>query len=76
MTQESEIRYETQNFWVKETCTSFEVYEIGCTHSTRCAIIGKSLGLNRAIAECDRRQAKYDQEPQETLDWLDALASD
>lgn len=35
----------------------YEVYKIGITHATRCAIIGWNgdLGLARAIAECERR---------------------
>ena len=55
---EADILYETRNslFWVTKTRKAFEVYKTGTTHSTRCATIGLSLGLGRAIAEADRRQ--------------------
>jgi len=56
--KESDILYESKNYWVRGTENSYEVYKIGLTHSTRCAIIGKSLGLNRAIEECLRRENK------------------
>ena len=54
--QEKDIRYENGAYWVLETPNAFEVYRVGVTHSTRCATIGKSLGLARAIAEVDRRE--------------------
>lgn len=56
--KESDILYEKGNYWV---CASnkggYEVYRIGITHSTRCAIIGYkgAEGLLLAKMECDRR---------------------
>lgn len=59
--KESDILYENGDYWV---CKSFakkgyEVYRIGITNSTRCAIIGfeGEEGLKRAKAECDKRAA-------------------
>lgn len=54
---ESDIQYETANFWVLDVgAKGYEVYRSGVTHSTRVASIGRSLGLAKAIAECDKRQ--------------------
>ena len=55
---EAQIAYEKADFWVLNLGKKgFEVYKNGITHSTRCAIIGYQgeNGLNRAIAEIDRR---------------------
>lgn len=59
----SNILHETNqgNFWVTKTKKAFEVYRVGVTHSIRCAVISLSFGLNRAIAEADRRQDQLDQ---------------
>lgn len=57
--QEKDIKHETRNFWVLDVGNKgFEIYRIGVTHSTRVAQIGYrgEFGLNRAIAECERRQ--------------------
>ena len=56
----SDIMYEKGNFWVLQTNKGYEVYEVGVTCSTRCAIIGYkgAKGLERAIAECDKRVNK------------------
>jgi len=61
----SDIAYETHDFWVLSVDTKgFEVYRKGATASTRCASIGHgeapNLGLTRAKAEADRRQAAFD----------------
>jgi len=53
----SDIQYENKTHWVKKTPKGFEVYRIGVTHSTRCAIIGYKgdKGLSWAIAEANKR---------------------
>jgi len=57
---EKDIMHETTNFWVLKVPGKewYEVYKSGITHSTRVAIIGYKGEevLNRAIAECNRRQ--------------------
>ena len=56
--KESQIAYEKGPFWVLNLGSKgFEVYKIGITHSTRCAVIGYqgSKGLERAKTEIDRR---------------------
>ncbi len=58
--REQNIKHETKDFWVLDVgAKGFEVYCTGITHSTRCAQIGYQgeVGLNKAIAECERRQA-------------------
>lgn len=56
-----DIRHETQDFWVLDVGTKgFEVYRKGATHSTRVASIGKSMGLERAISECQQRQTQLE----------------
>jgi hypothetical protein len=57
--KESDIVYESGAHWVLRVKNGFEVYKNGVTHSTRCAIIGfkGAEGLERAKAECDRREA-------------------
>lgn len=55
-----DIKYETSDYWVLSVGPKgFEVYQKGLTHSTRVASIGhgETLGLSRAIAEADKRQA-------------------
>lgn len=55
-----QIAYETKDFWVLDVGSrGFEVYRTGITHSTRVAQIGlgETLGLPRAIAEANKRQA-------------------
>lgn len=65
MITEKDIKHETRDFWVAAVgAKGFEVYRTGVTHSTRCASIGHgpapNLGLTRAIAEGERRQALLD----------------
>lgn len=55
-----DIKYETPNFWVLDVGRKgYEVYRNGATCSVRVASIGHgtSLGLPRAIAEADKREA-------------------
>ncbi len=55
----SDVLYETQahRFWVLDVGPKgFEVYRADTTASTRVASIGKSLGLQRAIDEANRRE--------------------
>ena len=56
---EKDIAFEKGDYWVLKVATGFEVYRTGITHSTRCAQIGfkGEAGLQRAIAEIDRRLA-------------------
>lgn len=57
------IRHETRNFWVLDVGRrGYEVHQKGITHSTRVASIGlgETLGLPKAIDECERRQAIAD----------------
>lgn len=56
--RETDILYETKTHWVCKGRKAFEVYRNESTHSVRCAIIGFSLGLDRAIAECDKQTAR------------------
>ena len=55
--RERDIAFERGDYWVLRVRTGFEVYRIGVTHSTRCAVIGfkGAEGMRRAIAEIDRR---------------------
>ena len=61
---EKDIAYENKNYFVlrkkhkKSGNQFYEVYKIGVTHSTRCAIIGYSgeKGLTKAIQEIKRRE--------------------
>jgi len=58
--REQDIKHETRDYWVLDAgAKGFEVYRTGITHSTRCAQIGHigQIGLDKAIAECERRQA-------------------
>ena len=54
----SDVKHETKHFWVLQVKHGFEVYKTGITHSVRCAQIGYKgeIGLNKAIAECERRE--------------------
>ena len=59
-----DIVYETADLWVLEVPKGHEVYQTGITCSTRKARIGDfadGSGLQRAIDECNRRQAIKDQ---------------
>jgi len=56
-----DIAYERGSYWVLKVPTGYEVYRTGITHSTRVARIGwpgEQKGLDRAIAEIDRREAQ------------------
>jgi len=56
--KESNIVYEKSDYWALQTPKGyFEVYQVGITHSTRCAQIGYAgeEGLARVKAEIDRR---------------------
>lgn len=58
---EHDIIHEGRHHFVIQTKKGFEVYRIGVTHATRCASIGwpfSEKGRSRAIAECQRRDAK------------------
>jgi hypothetical protein len=63
MIKEKDILYMLPNFWVLRVKNGFEVLRSGTTHSTRCAQIGfkGAIGLNKAVAECDKRQKELDQ---------------
>lgn len=65
--RESDIAYERGDYWVLRLPKDkgYEVYKVGITHSTRCAIIGfpGHIGLARAIAEIDRRTTKEGPRP-------------
>lgn len=58
--REKDIAYETPDhkYWVLRVGYGYEIYEVGITHSTRKGIIGfkGQEGLDRAIAEIERRQ--------------------
>ncbi len=56
--RESDILYQSGPYWVCRKGKGFEVYKDGVTHSVRVASIGfeGEKGLQRAKAECDRRQ--------------------
>lgn len=61
-----DVKHETPNFWVLDLHDrGYEVYRKGGTHSTRCAQIGwpGAVGLEKAIAECERRQKEYWSKP-------------
>jgi len=59
MLTEKDIMYENGKFWVLRTKKSYEVYEVGVTHSVRRAVVGRSFpnALERAKQTCDKRQA-------------------
>ena len=56
------IKFETKDFWVKETEYGYEVYRRGITCSRRCAQIGWPglIGFEKAKAECLKRQTQID----------------
>lgn len=61
----SDIAYETHDFWVLSVgARGYEVMRKGATGSYRVASIGNGpaprLGIERAKAEADRRQAEID----------------
>ncbi len=49
--------YESGEYYVIATAKAYEVYKNVSTHAERCATIGLSLGLGRAIREVERRLA-------------------
>lgn len=55
---EEDILFERGAHWVIAVPTGFEVYRNEVTHAVRCARIGVKgeAGLQRAIAECERRE--------------------
>ena len=55
-----DVVHESKGHWVLRIKDGFEVYRTGVTHSTRCSQIGFTgdVGLQKAIAECDRREAE------------------
>lgn len=58
MLTENKILYENPTHWVLDVgVNGFEVYRKTITHSIRVARIGRSLGIERAISEADRRDA-------------------
>jgi hypothetical protein len=59
MTKLSDIVFERGDYWVKRAAKGFEVYKIGATASTRCAIIGfeGQKGLDYAKQEIERRES-------------------
>ena len=59
MLKEKDIIYENGKFWVLKTKKSYEVYEVGITHSRRWDVIGCTFpnALDRAKQICDKRQA-------------------
>lgn len=57
-----DILHETHDFWVLDVgIKGYQVYRKGITHSTKVASIGKSIGLEKAICECDRRQKELEE---------------
>ena len=56
--KETDIMHETKNYFVIRVIKGYEVYKTGITHAVRCAQIGfkGKVGLEKAIAECDRRK--------------------
>lgn len=62
---EDDIKHETAHFWVLDVGRrGYEVYRSGATHSTRVACVGRGpgprLGLERAIAEAERRERELE----------------
>jgi len=57
--KESEILFENPTHWVFDAGEKgFEVYKNGITHSVRVAIVGRSIGLDRAILEANKRHER------------------
>ncbi len=53
-----DVLHQTATHWVLKVKTGYEVYKQDVTHSTRVAQIGwpaTEYGLQRAIAECNKR---------------------
>lgn len=46
--QESDILYETGDFYIVRESKGYVIYKSGVTHATRRGIVGLSLGLERA----------------------------
>jgi hypothetical protein len=58
--KEDQILYENDSHWVFDAGPKgYEVYKNTITHSVRVASIGRSLGLDRAIAEADKRNQTH-----------------
>ena len=58
MYTENQIAYENATHWVlDDDKNDYKVLRNGITHSTKCATIGRSLGIERAIMEADRRNS-------------------
>ena len=56
--KEQDIVYEKGPYWVLDVGREgYEIYRVGITHSTRCAIIGYQgeFGIEKAKAEIERR---------------------
>ena len=53
-----QILFQKGDYWIIRAAKAYEVYQFTGTVGCRCAIIGLSLGLDRAIAEIERRLAK------------------
>lgn len=57
--KESDILFENDTHWVFDAGKKgFEVYRKTITHSERVASIGRSLGLDRAISEANKRNER------------------
>jgi len=58
---EADIKYENGNYWVLDTGRHYEVIENTITHGKIRYIVGygpgPTLGLERAVRECDRLAA-------------------
>lgn len=58
MYTEDQIAYENATHWVLDDGKNdYKVFRNGITHSTKCATVGRSLGIERAILEADRRDS-------------------
>ncbi len=55
-----QIIHSSKNHFVIASKYGFEVYRNGVTHATRCSQIGYKgqQGIDRAIAECVRRESE------------------
>jgi hypothetical protein len=62
--KESDIKYETKDFWVLDVGKrGFQVMQTGITHSTPVLTVGRNgenYGLPRAVNEANERQAELD----------------
>jgi dGTP triphosphohydrolase len=60
--KEQYILFENPTHWVYDAgVKGFEVYRNTITHSVRVAVIGRSLGLERAITEANNRHERTKQ---------------